>query len=90
MPGSLLGVLVDCIFFSLQVKKTMYSEFATSAAHFCLEGVDVLVASTIDGKHSSPDSPVFCASLTGSVAMMMKSSGSSYSGRKTTRTAAVS
>ncbi|CAN6924273.1 unnamed protein product [Brassica oleracea] len=52
--------------------------------------LDVLVASAIDGKHSSPDSLVFCASLTVSVAMMMKSSGSSYSGRKTTRTEAVS
>ncbi|KAF3533937.1 hypothetical protein DY000_02041095 [Brassica cretica] len=52
--------------------------------------LDVMVASAIDGKHSSPDGLVFCASLTVSVAMMMKSSGSSYSGRKTTRTAAVS
>ncbi|KAF3603932.1 hypothetical protein F2Q69_00036528 [Brassica cretica] len=32
----------------LRVMKTMYSEFATSASHFGLEGVDVLVASAID------------------------------------------
>lgn len=85
-----VGISTWSIFFSLQVMKTMYSEFATSASHFGLEGVDVLVALAIEGKHSFPDSPVFCASFTGSVAMMMKSSGSSYSGKKTTRTAAVS
>ncbi|CAN7048946.1 unnamed protein product [Brassica rapa subsp. trilocularis] len=63
---------------------------STWSIFFSLQGVDVLVALAIEGKHSFPDSPVFCASFTGSVAMMMKSSGSSYSGKKTTRTAAVS